>query len=186
MKRSSSKWCSALQKNMFINALGKGGKSWDYVTGAYVEKVLNFVFAWNWDLDVLEHGVEGDFIWVKAKLTVRGTKPGEVISKTQFGRKEIAYMKDKPHKPEYYLDFGNDLKSATTDALKKCASLLGIASDIYGKMEYKDESGVTPRDGERIIQTLPSGPSEAIQATADKYQGVVCKGIKGKGVSVWQ
>lgn len=36
------------------------------------------------------------------------------------------------------LDFGNDLKAASTDALKKCASLLGIASDVYGKSEYKD------------------------------------------------
>ena len=32
---------------------------------------------------------------------------------------------------------GNDLKAATTDALKKCASELGIASDIYAPNEFK-------------------------------------------------
>ena len=36
------------------------------------------------------------------------------------------------------LDYGNDLKAATTDALKKCASELGIASDIYGANEFKE------------------------------------------------
>ena len=35
------------------------------------------------------------------------------------------------------MDLGNDLKAATTDALKKCASELGIASDIYAPNEFK-------------------------------------------------
>ena len=37
-----------------------------------------------------------------------------------------------------YVDYGNDLKAATTDALKKCASELGIASDVYGKNEFRE------------------------------------------------
>lgn len=123
---------------------GRGGQSFDYVTGSYVEKVLNFVFGWNWDFDVVAHGREGEFIWVQGKLTVRGMKPGQSITKTQFGRSEVKYLRDKPHKPENYVDYGNDLKAATTDALKKCASLLGIASDIYGKGDYKAESGNDP------------------------------------------
>ena len=116
---------------------GKGGQIWDYVTGSYVEKVLNFVFGWNWDFDVVQHGKEGDLVWVLGKLTVKDDH-GHSISKSQFGRADIKYKKDS----KIMLDFGNDLKAATTDALKKCASLLGIASDIYGKAEFKQEADV--------------------------------------------
>lgn len=120
---------------------GRGKQSFDYVDGAYIRKVLNFIFAWNWDFFIDDKGIVGDHIWVQGRLVVRGTKTGEVITKTQFGRAEVKYMKDKPHKPENILDYGNDLKSAATDAMKKCASELGIASDVYGKVEYKEESG---------------------------------------------
>lgn len=115
----------------------KGGGDWDYVTGTYIKKVLNYVFGWLWDFDVVEHGREGDLIWVLGKLTVKDKK-GFTISKTQFGRADIKYKKGKPHKPEYLLDYGNDLKAATTDALKKCASEFGIASDIYGANEFRE------------------------------------------------
>ena len=119
---------------------GKGGQTFDYVTGSYIEKVLNFVFAWNWDFEIVEHGMIEGHIWVKGRLTVRGQRPGETISKMQFGRAEVKYLKGT----KTMLDYGNDLKAASTDALKKCASLLGIASDIYGKAEYKQETGTNP------------------------------------------
>ena len=114
------------------NRKGKGGKNFDYVTGVYMKKVLNFVFGWMWSFEVIEHGVKEKQIWVLGKLTIN-TKKGEII-KTQFGRADIKFYKDKT---KGMLDFGNDLKAATTDCLKKCASELGIASDIYGKNEFK-------------------------------------------------
>lgn len=115
----------------------KGGGKWNYVTGAYVEKVLNYVFGWNWDFEVTSHGKEGDQLWVLGKLTVKDDR-GHSITKSQFGRADVKFKKGT----QSPLDYGNDLKAATTDALKKCASLLGIASDIYGKMELKQEAGV--------------------------------------------
>ena len=116
---------------------GKGGSRFSYVTGNYVTKVLNFVFGWNWDFEVVDHGIQGTQVWVKGKLTVKGNK-GETIAKSQFGRADIKFLKGSKE----MLDFGNDLKAATTDSLKKCASMLGIASDIYGKTEYKEETGI--------------------------------------------
>ena len=41
-------------------------------------------------------------------------------------------MKPKP------VNLGNDFKASATDALKKCASEFGIASDVYGKNEFKE------------------------------------------------
>jgi recombination DNA repair RAD52 pathway protein len=111
----------------------KGGGQWDYVTGVYVKKVLNYVFGWKWSFEVKDHGREGDHIWVLGKLKVILNDGTEVV-KEQFGRAEAKRKKGGGD----YLDYGNDLKSATTDALKKCASELGIASDIYGKNEWKE------------------------------------------------
>ena len=153
---------------------GKGGQKWKYVSGGYVEKVLNYVFGFMWDFEVLEHGMMGEFIWVKGRLTVKDPK-GNTITKTQFGRKEIAYKKDMKHVPEHMLDYGNDLKSAATDAMKKCASMLGIASDIYAPTEYKQESGVTPRESQ--TKELPPAQSTP-QADGAMYH---CLGLKGGG-----
>lgn len=118
---------------------GKGGQKFDYVTVSYIQKALNFAFGWNWDFEIVEHGKEADHVWVMGKLTVRGMKPGQQIVKTQFGRSEVKKLKAGGN-----VDYGNDLKAAASDALKKCASLLGFASDIYGKSDYKAESGNEP------------------------------------------
>jgi len=117
---------------------GKGGQTFDYVTGNYIQKVLNFTFGWLWDFEVINQGREGNLVWVLGKLTAKSQK-GDTITKTQFGRADIKFYKDKPTQA---VDFGNDLKAAATDALKKCASQLGIAADVYGKSEYKEEAGV--------------------------------------------
>lgn len=151
---------------------GKGGKDFDYVTGVYVTKALNFIFGWNWDFEVLSHGIQGEQIWVHGKLTVHGGKPGETIIKTQFGRADIKFIKGS----KTMVDFGNDLKAATTDALKKCASLLGIASDVYGKAEYKAETGKDPAppllsvSGTKVPHDVVVKPGETIKIPLKKDQ----------------
>lgn len=140
---------------------GRGGKMFDYVTGSYVEKVLNFVFGWNWDFEITTHGREGNQVWVQGRLTVKGSKVGQQITKMQFGRADIKFLKSSRE----MVDYGNDLKAASTDALKKCASLLGIASDIYGKMDYTDESGQEPRNEPPMPQVPPSAPQTAPRAS---------------------
>ncbi len=130
---------------------GKGGGTFDYVTVSYVQKALNYIFGWNWDFEIIQQGIEGKQVWVLGKLTVRGTLPNQTIIKTQYGRADIKfkrYTKDM-------LDFGNDLKGATSDALKKCASMLGIASDVYGKADYKQE---TEQDVPDLPNIKPGDP----------------------------
>lgn len=143
---------------------GKGGHTFDYVTGAYVGKVLNFVFGWNWDFEITQHGKEGNCVWVLGKLTVRGTQQGQQIVKSQFGRAEIKYLKGTKD----FVDFGNDLKAAATDSLKKCSSLLGVASDIYGKDEYKSETGNDVSEPQVEVKQLAAkidNPVECVGAT---------------------
>lgn len=116
---------------------GRGGQTWEYVTGVYIEKVLNLMFGFNWDHQIKSFDVnhEAKQCIVLGTLTVR--TENHTIIKEQFGKSDIKYLKDKPKTLENTLDLGNDLKAAATDSLKKCASKLGIASDIYGKNEFK-------------------------------------------------
>lgn len=109
----------------------KGGGTWQFVSGGYVKKSLNLMFGFDWDFEVVKFEVIGKQAIVLGKLTCRcGNR---TIVKQQFGRQDIKYRKDT-NEP---MDLGNDLKGATTDALKKCASEIGIASDIYAKEEFE-------------------------------------------------
>jgi hypothetical protein len=110
----------------------KGGGQWEYVSGGYVKKVLNLMFGFDWDFEILEQQIQFDEAIVKGRLTCRSNSKS--IVKMQFGNKDIIYKKgtDKP------LSIGNDLKAAATDCLKKCAAEIGIAADIYNKEEFKE------------------------------------------------
>ena len=111
----------------------KGGGSWNYVSGGYVKKVLNLMFGWDWDFEIVEEKIliEAKEIVVKGRLTCRTN--GRTIVKMQYGNKDIIFRKGT----EIPLSVGNDLKSAATDALKKCASEIGIAADIYNAEEFR-------------------------------------------------
>jgi len=133
----------------------KGGGQWEYVTGVYVKKVLNYVFGWMWDFEIKEHGREDGLVWVLGRLTINDGKGNKKIVKEQFGRADIKFKRGTKEP----LDFGNDLKAAATDALKKCAAELGIASDIYGKEEFKeiqqiDKGFIPPQEEITDLQTI--------------------------------
>lgn len=115
----------------------KGGGTWDYVSGGYVKKVLNLMFGWDWDFEVLEDKIMHDEAIVKGRLTCRSN--GRTIIKTQYGNKDIMYKRGTDANGNRIpLSIGNDLKSAATDCLKKCAAEIGIAADIYNKDEFKE------------------------------------------------
>jgi recombination DNA repair RAD52 pathway protein len=109
---------------------GRGGKRVSYVEGGYVISKLNEAFSpLGWEFEIVEHGTterknenssEGE-VWVRGKITIIDHKNNWRVSKTQFGQHPI-------HKN---VPMGDALKAAGTDALKKCASMLGIALDVY-------------------------------------------------------
>lgn len=115
----------------------KGGGQWEYVTGGYVKKVLNLMFGWDWDFEIIEDKILHGEVIVKGKLTCRTN--GRVLVKMQYGNKDIIYKKAvKEGEERQPLSIGNDLKAAATDALKKCAAEIGIAADIYNKQDFKE------------------------------------------------
>lgn len=112
---------------------GRGGKKVTYVETVYVVSRLNASFSpAGWDFEVLEQGQsqratennsEGE-VWVRGKLTIIDHKNGYKASRTQYGQHPI-------HKN---VPVGDAFKSAASDCLKKCASLFGIAHDVYWKI----------------------------------------------------
>ena len=110
----------------------KGGGEWEYVTGGYVRKLLNLMFGWDWDFEILDEKILHGEAIVKGRLTCRSN--GRTIIKTQFGNKDVICKRGT----DIPLSIGNDLKAAATDCLKKCAAEIGIAADIYNKLDFKE------------------------------------------------
>ncbi len=103
----------------------KGSGEWDYVPTAWVIERLNLAFGFNWSFEVTYFGKESGEAIVQGKLTVNF--PSGQIVKQNFGNHEIRNKKGTDIPPS----IGNDYKAAASDCLKKCATNLGIALDLY-------------------------------------------------------
>jgi recombination DNA repair RAD52 pathway protein len=101
---------------------GGGNKSLDYVEGHTVIQRLNDATGncWDWRLDKVEH--DGDLFLAYGTLTIPGLG----------SRQGIGVQKVAPNS-------GEDLiKGVSTDALKKAATLFGVALELYGP-DYEAE-----------------------------------------------
>lgn len=110
----------------WIEQRTQGGSKLSYIPGHIAIHLLNKAFDGNWSFEILEHGVigepgkKGSFLFVKARLEVPGLGVRE-----QFGNQGfMGNMMDE-----------HIFKGATTDALKKCASMFGVALELYGDAE---------------------------------------------------
>ena len=106
----------------------------DYVPGWWFIGQLNALFGYYWDFEIEDQGIGTENCWVRGKLTVKDPNTGITVSKSSFGGSKLKSKENSA------IDIGDDLKSAATDSLKKAATLLGIASDIYGKREIISET----------------------------------------------
>jgi len=113
---------------------GAGGNNFTYVSGGYVKKTLNRIFGWNWSFKVIDKFREDNEVIVHGRLSIKNEQGKTMIVKEDFGKKEILNKKGG----NLPVSIGNDYKSATTDCLKRCAYQLGLASDVYAPLEYKE------------------------------------------------
>ena len=108
----------------------RGGVELEYVTGEQVTTRLNDELGFlNWSFRVLEHGIhaEADECWVLGELTVM--LEGRTVTRQQFGSQKVKRSRASGTP----MDIGFDLKGAATDALKKCASLVGVGLYLWKK-----------------------------------------------------
>lgn len=135
---------------IFIEQTRLRGGVFSTVEIGYVIFRLNQRFP-IWDFEIIDDKQVDGQIVVKGKLTVKGKYNDELITmtKTQYGSSEVkkfsATIKvwedgrqvEKPNpKAGEIVDLANDYKAAASDCIKKCASLLGIAFDIYNPNVY--------------------------------------------------
>lgn len=106
---------SAIQKRP-----GKAGMEFSYITPDFVIDNLNEGFDYRWDTEIVYQGVHENVVVVGLKLTVHDSD-GNPIAKEQFGSCEITRG----------LGVGEAFKGAASDALKKCATLIGLGLELY-------------------------------------------------------
>jgi hypothetical protein len=101
----------------------RGGVPLQYVSGEQVVTRLNEVLGVDgWSFRVLRHDInaEADEAWALGELVA---EIGErTVVRQQFGSQKVRRSRSTGAP----LDLGFDLKGASTDAMKKCASLMGV------------------------------------------------------------
>jgi hypothetical protein len=122
---------------------------------------------------VLEHGihVEADEAWVLGELRVLGGDAQDPIVRQQFGSQRIK----RSRRDGAPLDIGFDLKRATTDCLKKCATLIGVG--LYLTRKEERVADVSPSAAER--------PEPAPTLFNCAECDAVLKGVRLKDGSIW-
>ena len=113
-------------KEFILQRVGRGGLTLDYVEVGYVVQQLNEAFNFMWDFVIDDQKVGLAQVWVKGSLRVH-ISPDFSITKSAFGGSDIKKSRDTGD----VIDIADDLKAASADSLKKCASLIGIAADVY-------------------------------------------------------
>lgn len=105
--------------------VNKGGGDQTYVPAEKVISRLNDVLGVaGWSFRVLREGENDVEAWVLGELTA--TIDGKTVTRQQYGNQERTVGRGEREKPVI-----DRFKKAGTDALKKCASLMGVALYLY-------------------------------------------------------
>ena len=117
---------------------GNYGKMLDYIEGHAVINRLNDAFDANWSFAILKNEIikESDEVVVIGELSA-----GDIV-KTQFGSSRITRARETGE----MISLADDLKAAATDAIKKCASLMGVGLHLYNKDGYPSKRQPTSDD----------------------------------------
>jgi len=121
MKETHEILSRPFEKELIKNRPGPGGKPLQYVSGAEYIKRLNEAFKLDWSFDIIEFRILEHEVMVLGEITIGS------IKKKAFGGSSISMHQSKGTP----ISIADDLKSAATDALKKCSSMLGIGLHLY-------------------------------------------------------
>jgi hypothetical protein len=137
---------------------GKGGKKFTYIEGGYVIARLNQIFSpVGWEFEVISERVEQHEVVIRGRLTVKGFD-GLTISKEQYGT----------HDRLAGIPLGDTLKAATTDALKKCASMIGVGLDIYWQNDRLETADKETEKAKPEVNSFTAKPEELLKKSLAK------------------
>lgn len=143
---------------------GSFGKTLDYLETHTVIQRLNEALGGDWSFHVVEHMVREDI----SEVIVVGKLIADEIVKMQIGS---AALKRNRQSGELVC-LGDDLKAAASDALKKCATLLGVGLQLYRSEEPQRETSPTVNAGgghSPAVQSPTSTPSQG-RLSAKQHQ----------------
>lgn len=126
----------------------------DYVEGHSVIARLNEALDGAWSFEVTHHEVREDEVVVLGKLTAEG------ITKMQFGVSQLTREKGTGA----LVSLGDDLKAAATDALKKCATFLGVGLHLYADKPLAGRGAALRAGGAPPPGTPPARPASSSPA----------------------
>lgn len=132
----------------------RGGVELTYITGEQVASRLNDTLGFlSWTFRVLEHGIhaEADECWALGELTA--TVGDRTVTRQQFGSQKVK----RSRASGIPLDIGFDLKGASTDAMKKCASLIGVGLYLSAKTPPREQTGQERGSGPRALPQAGTG-----------------------------
>ena len=129
---------------------GGQGMTFDYIGTEHAIQLLNEAFDYSWDSRIVSHEITENLAIALCELRV-WDDTGSPIVKQQFGSCNI----------NRGVDQGAALKGAASDGLKKCASQLGVALELY--LDDTPAGFKPPTQGPA---KRPSGPPQKAAAPA--------------------
>ena len=107
----------------------------DYVEGHSVIQRLNEALEGAWSVEIVHHEIREEEVVVIGRLTA-----ADGVVKMAFGGSQVTRERESGA----LISLGDDLKSAGTDALKKCATLLGVGLHLYAEKPIAGRGPAAP------------------------------------------
>lgn len=163
--RLCEKFPDRFLKKRILNQGTPDEKVVEYIGGDKVVDRLNDAIGLGWSFTIQDRIIDVEIgqIAVLGRLSV--TIDGSLITKEQWGSSAI-----ETYSNGRVVSLGDNIKAATTDSLKKCATLLGVGLYLYDSesMKFPDVNYVVPstREKDNKIKMI----SESIDKKASKAQ----------------
>jgi hypothetical protein len=147
---------------------GAFGGSLSYIEGHTVIRRLNDAFESNWSFTIESHQILDEEVLVLGKLHAEAFG----VIKTAFGSSRIT----RDNRTGNPVALGDDLKAASTDALKKAATLLGVGLSLYGGNGQPAQPDDRPFD-----EDLRTRPTRAGNGHSSDLEPQGSNGTNGNG-----
>lgn len=140
-----------LPKEKIRQRPGKAGMTYDYVTPDFVIDLLNEAFEYRWSTEIFYEAMHGDTAVVGMKLTVFDVESNPIV-KSQFGSCEVGRG----------MGPGEAFKGAASDAMKKSATLLGVALELYQEDESASGTSASKFAKPVVPPRAPTSPAAPV------------------------
>lgn len=147
----------------------KGGKNIDYLATEQVVSRLTEVLGMDgWSFNVLREGRDGDTLWCVGRLSV--FFPAHVVEREQFGECDTGKG----------MGVGDARKGAGSDALKKCASLVGVGLYLQEKDLPRGDGGRDSAVSEKseIVRNKWGLPARVSDPMTDARKAALLQWVK--------